>query len=323
MTYDSFLYLYNCIEILLLIGIITLKLEGKKMRLDDYRESDYVDDRRGSSGYSRGGGMSMGTMMMLWPLVRPLLRTKFGWAIIGLGVAAYFGGFNPLSLLGGGASSHKVDTKKDNKSAIFMKKVLATTEDVWSQLLPKYGMRYKKPQLVMYSGSTHSGCGGAQAQMGPFYCPMDKKVYLDLSFLRELSTKFGVQGDFAQAYVIAHEIGHHIQDLQGTLSKVQKLKQRWGGGAKSNALQVRVELQADCYAGIWGHYVAYDMNLLSNGDLDEALKAAMAIGDDTLQKNAGQRVRPESFTHGSSRQRMQWFKRGFDSGDMRACDTFK
>ena len=293
------------------------------MKLDDYRESDYVDDRRDSSGYSRGGNMSMGTMMMLWPLIRPLLRTKFGWAIIGLGVAAYFGGFNPLSLLGGGSTSHKVDTKRDDKSAIFMKKVLATTEDVWSQLLPKYGMHYKKPQLVLYRGSTHSRCGGAQAEMGPFYCPMDKKVYLDLSFLKELSTKFGAQGDFAQAYVIAHEIGHHIQDLQGTLDKVQKLKQRWGGGTKSNALQVKVELQADCYAGIWGHYVAHDMNLLSRGDLDEALNAAMAIGDDTLQKNAGERVRPESFTHGSSRQRMQWFKKGYDTGDMRACNTFR
>jgi predicted metalloprotease len=297
--------------------------QGKRMRLDDYRESDYVDDRRGSSGYSRGGGMSMGTMMMLWPLVRPLLRTKFGWAIIGLGVAAYFGGFNPLALLGGGSQTHSVNKVSDNKSAIFMKKVLATTEDVWSKLLPKYGLHYKRPQMVLYSGSTHSGCGGAQAQMGPFYCPADKKVYLDLSFLNELSNKFGAQGDFAQAYVIAHEIGHHIQDLQGILSKVQKLKHRWGGGAKANALQVRVELQADCYAGIWGHYVANDMGLLDRGDLQEALNAAMAIGDDTLQRNAGQRVRPESFTHGSSRQRMQWFKRGFDTGDMRACDTFK
>jgi hypothetical protein len=307
-----------------LVGIILVKKEGIYMRLDDYRESDYVDDRRDSSGYSGGGGkMSMGTLMMLWPLIRPLLRTKFGWAIIGLGVMAYVGGFNPLAFLGGGATTHKVDKRVDNNSAIFAKKVFATTEDVWSKLLPKYGMHYKNPKLVLYRGSTHSGCGGAQAQMGPFYCPADASVYLDLSFFDELSAKFRASGDFAQAYVIAHEVGHHIQNLQGLLAKVQRLKQKWGGNsAKSNALQVRVELQADCYAGVWGHYVN-SMHLLDRGDLNEAINAASSIGDDTLQKRAGQAVRPDTFTHGSSRQRVEWFKRGFDSGDMRACDTFR
>ena len=294
------------------------------MRLDDYRESDYVDDRRDSSGYSGGGGkMSMGTLMMLWPLIRPLLRTKFGWAIIALGAVAYMGGFNPLAFLGGGTTTHKVDKRVDDNSAIFAKKVFATTEDVWSQLLPKYGMHYKNPKLVLYRGSTHSGCGGAMAQMGPFYCPADASVYLDLSFFDELSAKFKASGDFAQAYVIAHEVGHHIQNLQGLLAKVQRLKQKWGGSsAKSNALQVRVELQADCYAGVWGHYVK-DFGLLSRGDLQEAINAASSIGDDTLQKRAGQRVRPDTFTHGSSRQRMQWFKKGFESGDISVCDTFR
>jgi len=295
------------------------------MRLDDYRESDYVDDRRDSSGgYGGGGKLSMGTMMMLWPLIRPLLRTKFGWAIIGLGALAYVNGFNPLALLGGGSHSTATHSAKNDKAAIFSKKVFATTEDVWKRLLPKYGLHYKNPKLVLYRGSTHSGCGGAQAQMGPFYCPADQKVYLDLSFFDEqLASRFGANGDFAQAYVIAHEVGHHIQNLQGLLAKVQRLKQQWGGGsAKSNALQVRVELQADCYAGVWGHYVD-SMHLLDRGDLDEAINAAASIGDDTLQRRAGQAVRPDTFTHGSSRQRMEWFKRGFDSGDMRACDTFK
>jgi len=158
------------------------------MRLDDYRESDYVDDRRDSGGsYGGGGKLSMGTMMMLWPLIRPLLRTKFGWAIIGLGALAYVNGFNPLALLGGGSHSSATHSAKNDKAAIFSKKVFATTEDVWKRLLPKYGMKYKNPALVLYRGSTHSGCGGAQAQMGPFYCPADQKVYLDLSFFDELA----------------------------------------------------------------------------------------------------------------------------------------
>jgi predicted metalloprotease len=293
------------------------------MKLDDYRESDYVDDRRGTSNQGSGrSGLSLGTMMMLWPLIRPLLRTKFGWAIIALGAVAYMGNFNPLSLLGIGSSSHNTSQRVDNKSAIFAKKVFATTEDVWSSILRRYKIGYNKPKLVLYRGSTHSGCGGAQAQMGPFYCPVDQKVYLDLSFFDELSHKFKASGDFAQAYVIAHEIGHHIQNIQGLLAKVQRLKQSWGGNSsKSNALQVRVELQADCYAGVWGHYVR-NQGLLSRGDLEEAINAASSIGDDTLQRRAGQRVRPDAFTHGSSRQRMQWFKRGFDSGDLKACDTF-
>jgi len=295
------------------------------MRLDDERESNYVEDRRGSSS-GRRGGISMGTAMMLWPLIRPLLRTKLGWAIIGIGVVAYMAGLNPLALVGGGSmQSHApVNKAKEDKQVVFMKKVLASTEDVWKAIFAKHGARYQEPRLVIYRGYTHSGCGGAQAQMGPFYCPADKKVYLDLSFFDELAHKLNAPGDFAQAYVLAHEIGHYVQDLQGTLEKVQKAKQSWGGSStKSNALQVKVELQADCYAGIWGHYAQQKFHILEPGDIDEALNAASSIGDDTLMKKAGRAVRPDAFTHGSSAQRVAWFKRGFETGDIRQCNTFR
>ena len=294
------------------------------MRLEDERESQNVEDRRGNGSY-RGGGMSMSTMMMLWPLLRSLLRTKFGWTIIGIGVVAYMAGFNPLALLGtGGTISGKpVNKAQEDKQVVFMKKVLASTEDVWKQIFAKHGAQYREPKLVIYRGYTRSGCGGAQAQMGPFYCPVDKKVYLDLSFFDELAHNLNAPGDFAQAYVLAHEIGHYVQDLQGILSKVQKAKQNWGGSsAKANALQVKVELQADCYAGVWGYYAKNRFNILEPGDIDEALNAASSIGDDTLMKKAGRAVRPDAFTHGSSAQRVAWFKRGFESGDIRMCNTF-
>lgn len=297
------------------------------MRLDNERESDYIEDRRGSSGGFAGGfgggGLNIRTLFFLWPLIRMLLRTKFGWAIIAFGALAYFTGFNPLSLLNSTNASNTHISKNSDKEAIFIKKVLASTEDVWKKLLPKYGIRYQEPTVVLYSGHTTSGCGFASAQMGPFYCPADRKIYLDLNFFNELAKRHNAPGDFAQAYVLAHEVGHHVQNILGTLSKVQQLKQRLGGGVKANALQVRVELQADCYAGIWGHYANKEFNQLEPGDLQEALNAASAIGDDTLQKEAQGYVRPETFTHGSSAQRAYWFKRGFDSGDLRACNTFK
>ena len=294
------------------------------MRLDNEEESRNVEDRRGQGGYG-GSRMSMGTMMMLWPLIRPLLRSKFGLLIIGAGLLAYMAGYNPLALIGmGGGASHPVNKAVDEKRAVFIKKVLRSTEEVWSQLLPKYGLRYKVPVLVLYRGYTHSGCGGAQSQMGPFYCPVDKKVYLDLGFFDELARRHNAPGDFAQAYVLAHEIGHHVQDLTGTLDKVQKIKQQWGGrGPRANALQVKVELQADCYAGVWGHYAQRQFHMLEPGDLEEALNAASKIGDDTLLREAGRAVRPDAFTHGSSQQRMAWFKRGFESGDLRQCNTFR
>jgi len=294
------------------------------MRMDDEQESRHVEDRRAMSG--RGGGkLDMRTMMMLWPLIRPLLRSKFGLLLIGAGVAAYLMGYNPLALVGiGGSSAQPVNKNTDEKRAVFIKKVLKSTEDVWTQILPEYGLRYKEPTMVLYRGYTQSGCGGAQSQMGPFYCPRDKKVYLDLSFFDELAKRHNAPGDFAQAYVLAHEIGHHVQDLQGILDKVQHAKQSWGGNSKkANALQVRVELQADCYAGIWGHYAQKKFHMLEPGDIDEALNAASSIGDDTLMKKAGRSVRPDAFTHGSSRQRVKWFRRGFESGDLRQCNTFR
>jgi len=297
------------------------------MRLDDERESSNVEDLRDSSGGFAGGmgrGMpSLGTIMMIWPLLRMLLRTKFGWALIAIGAFAYFSGFNPLSLVGGASHSNSVSKASDEREARFIKKVLASTEDVWSAVLPKYGMRYRAPKMVLYRGHTTSACGFASAQMGPFYCPADQKVYLDLSFFDELARQHDAPGDFAQAYVLAHEIGHHIQNMQGTLSKVQRLKQSWGGdSAKSNALQVRVELQADCYAGVWGHYAHTMFHQLEKGDVEEAMRAASHIGDDVLQKEATGYVMPDKFTHGTAKQRVTWFLRGFKTGDLRACNTF-
>jgi predicted metalloprotease len=289
--------------------------------MDDERESRNVDDRRASTGRSGGGMPSMGTMMMLWPIVKPLLRSKFGMVIIGAGVAAYMMGYNPLALLGMGGSSvsRPVDKVKDEKQAVFIKKVLASTEDIWKQKL----RGYKEPVMVLYRRSTRSGCGHASAQMGPFYCPADQKVYLDLGFFDELARRHNAPGDFAQAYVLAHEIGHHIQNLQGTLDKVQKAKQSWGGSsAKSNALQVKVELQADCYAGAWAYHAHKQFDILEPGDIEEALRAASSIGDDTLQRQAGGAVRPDAFTHGSSKQRIEWFRRGVKTGDIRQCNTF-
>jgi len=287
------------------------------------RESDNVEDRRGHS--SGGGNISMGTIMMFAPLIKRLLRSKFGLAILAVGLLAYMNGYNPLSLLGvGGASYSKpLNKAKDDKEAAFMKGVLADTEDVWSELLPKYGLRYSEPTMVLYRGQTSSGCGRASSQMGPFYCPADKKVYLDLGFFDELAKRHNSPGDFAQAYVLAHEIGHHVQDIQGTLNKVQRYKQKIRSEKKSNAMQVRVELQADCYAGIWAHHAQKRFNILEKGDIEEALQAASSIGDDVLQKKAQGYVRPDGFTHGSAAQRVKWFKRGFESGDLRACNTFK
>ena len=287
--------------------------------MDDERESRNVDDRRASTGRSGGGMPSMGTMMMLWPIVKPLLRSKFGMLIVGVGAAAYFMGYNPLALVGmGGGSSAPVDKVKDEKQAVFIKKVLASTEDIWKQKL----RGYKEPVMVLYRGSTRSGCGHASAQMGPFYCPADQKVYLDLGFFDELARRHNSPGDFAQAYVLAHEIGHHIQNLQGTLDKVQKAKQSWGGSsAKSNALQVKVELQADCYAGVWANHAHKRFNILEQGDIEEALQAASAIGDDTLHKQAQGYVVPDAFTHGSSAQRVDWFRKGIKSGDIKSCNT--
>jgi len=283
------------------------------------RKSSNVDDQRAATG-GRGEGIpSMQTMMIIWPLIRALLKTKVGWAIIALGVVAYMSGFNPLSLIGvNGPSAAPIDQAQDDKNAAFISTVLASTEDVWNKELPGY----REPVMVLYRSGTQSGCGFANSAVGPFYCPADQKVYLDLGFFNELAQQHDAPGDFAQAYVLAHEIGHHIQNLQGILSKVQQAKQQWGNGKRSNALQVRVELQADCYAGAWAYYAHKRFHIIEEGDIEEALRAASAIGDDTLQRKSTGTVRPDAFTHGSSEQRVEWFLRGFHTGDMRECNTF-
>ncbi len=300
--------------------------ERPAVKWKESRRSTNVEDRRENSGGGPGGLPSMGTVMMIWPLIKPLLRTKLGWAIIALGILAYMNGINPLAILGLEEQTTTIratDKAKENEQAAFISAVLADTEEVWKEILPQYHMHYKEPKIVLYRGSTQSGCGYASAQMGPFYCPVDQKVYLDLGFFDELANRHNAPGDFAQAYVIAHEIGHHVQNLQGILSKAQLLKQQWNDEKKANALQVKIELQADCYAGIWAHHAQKRFNILEPGDIEEALNAAGSIGDDTLQKQATGYVRPDTFTHGTSQQRIEWFKRGLETGDAGECNTFQ
>jgi len=215
---------------------------------------------------------------------------------------------------------HPKTTSEDDLKQ-FVGVVLADTEDVWQDLFKQYGARYGDPKLVLYSGAIRSACGTGQAAMGPFYCPNDEKVYIDLDFYQELKNRFKAPGDFAQAYVIAHEIGHHVQKLLGIMDQVEAARQRMGQ-AEGNALQVRVELQADCFAGVWANHAQESKNIIEPGDIDEALNAASAIGDDRLQKQAQGYVVPDAFTHGSSAQRVRWFKRGFESGKLENCDTF-
>ncbi len=297
------------------------------MKWKDRRRSSNVEDRRDSSGGGGGFNMpSLQTLFFLYPIIKPLLRSKFGLLILGVGAFAYFSGFNPLSIIGMGSNSNAPTTKaqkqKDDQEAAFMSTVLADTEDVWSSIFRQSGYQYQPPKMVLYRGSTRSGCGYAQAQMGPFYCPNDQKIYVDLGFFDEMKQKFGASGDFAQAYVLAHEVGHHIQNLQGTLEKVEMAKQRSYGKSGKNALQVKVELQADCYAGVWANHAQKMKHMLEQGDIDEALNAANAIGDDHLQRQATGYVMPDSFTHGTSKQRMSWFYRGLKSGDLKSCNTF-
>ena len=206
---------------------------------------------------------------------------------------------------------------------LFVDRTLASTEDVWNQVYPAAtGQQYREPELVLFSGAERTACGMGQSAMGPFYCPLDQQVYIDLSFYEELESRLGAGGDFAQAYVIAHEVGHHVQNLMGTSDEVHNAQQRLSK-SEGNKMSVRLELQADCYAGLWGYHATRSGGvILDPGDIDEALNAASAIGDDRLQKQSQGRVVPESFTHGTSEQRARWFRRGFETGDMRQCDTF-
>jgi predicted metalloprotease len=291
------------------------------MKWRNRKQSTNVDDRRGHSG--KGGGLpSLGTILVFWPVIKRLLHSKLGLAVVGIGAMAYFGGFLDLSSFLGGDSSRIVDEQVDNEQAAFIKTVLADTEAVWSGVFARVGRRYPAPTLVLYRGSTVSGCGPASARMGPFYCPEDQKVYVDLGFFKDLKNQHGAGGDFAHAYVLAHEIGHHIQNLEGTLEQVQMAKQQVLADAKKNQLQVRLELQADCYAGIWANHAHKQFDILEEVDLEEALVAAASIGDDRLQKQARGFAIPHTFTHGSSKQRVEWFARGVKDGRLSDCDTF-
>jgi hypothetical protein len=275
------------------------------------RQSSNIEDRRGMRPVRTGVGLSLGGVLFL--------------------IVLSFFGINPLPFLGVATKAPEVqmqDTgqpyQESAQEAAYRELtgvVLADTEETWGALLPKYGVNYVEPKLVLYSGMTPSACGTGQSAMGPFYCPLDQKVYLDTTFFDDLKQRFGAPGDFAQAYVIAHEVGHHVQTLVGTSEKVRAAQQRMSQ-ADANALSVRMELQADCYAGVWAHNAARSRQLLEQGDIEEGLRAASAIGDDRIQKQTQGRIVPDAFTHGSSEQRMRWFSRGLETGDPQACDTF-
>ncbi len=288
------------------------------MRWRGGRLSRNVIDRRGSGrGSGRGGGGG-----------RMAVGGVGGLGVVAVVVVGWFLGVDLTPFLGGGATSVTGPGYGDEMTAVdeergeFASTVLAFTEDVWGEELPaQTGQPYEPPQLVLYAGATDTACGYGEAATGPFYCPADGRIYLDTDFFVTLERQLGAGGDFAAAYVIAHEVGHHIQNELGILSQVNDV-QRASGQAEANALQVRVELMADCLAGIWSRAVGDRYGALERGDLDEALNAAERIGDDTLQREAGRVVRPDSFTHGSSAQRARWFSAGYDRGRIEACDTF-
>jgi predicted metalloprotease len=277
------------------------------MELGNQRGSGNVEDRRGMGGVV-GGGIGVGTLV--------------------IAVIAYFLGIDPTTVID---ASQQINSQRapqqagrqgtpEDEMGQFVSKVLASTEDVWTEIFRSGGKQYRDPKLVLYTGATRTACGVGQAAMGPFYCPNDQQLYIDLAFYDDLRKRFGAPGDFAQAYVIAHEVGHHVQNQLGIMQKLQSVQGRTSRG-EANQMSVRVELQADCFAGVWGHHAA-NAKLLDPGDVEEALAAATAIGDDRLQKQSQGYVVPESFTHGSSAQRVRWFRRGMDSGRMSECDTF-
>ena len=295
------------------------------MRWKNGRQSSNVDDRRGqSAGYSSAG--SSGVLSFI-PM---LIRTKTGRSILVIGLAVFFGakmfGIDLLPLFLGSndtnvASEQRQISPQEQELAEFVSFVLADTEDSWHAIFNTQGLQYKEPTLVLFTNRVNSACGTASAAVGPFYCPGDQQLYVDLSFFQDLAQRHDAPGDFAQAYVIAHEVGHHVQTLLGISDKVRQ-SGRGKSKAQVNALSVRQELQADCFAGLWGHAANVDRQLLDPGDLEEALTAATAIGDDRLQREAGRSVVPDSFTHGSSTQRVKWFRKGFETGKLARCDTF-
>ena len=287
------------------------KKEGK-MRWRGERESDNVEDRRGMS-ISRGakvGGLS-------------------GLGLVAVFVISMFLGIDPSMLLqnvsqqpSAVSKQQSTGTAQDDDMRRFVAVVLAETEDVWAESFNRSGKTYVPPKLILFSGAVESACGMAESAVGPFYCPRDQKVYLDLSFFEELHRRFGVSGDFSQAYVIAHEVGHHVQTLLGITQKVAQLQPRLST-AEKNKLSVMVELQADCLAGVWAHQTEKKRRILEAGDIEEALNAASAIGDDRIQKRSQGYVVPDSFTHGSSAQRVRWFKTGLEQGTFNSCNTFQ
>ena len=266
--------------------------------------SDNIEDRRGEGG---GGGLRLpGGRLVL--VVGSLIFKRNLFTLL------------DQSALGGGATNGPVQSSAQEDSLVqFVSVVLDSAQADWARILPAAGTPYRPAKLVLFRGAVSSGCGQAQSAMGPFYCPGDEKVYIDLGFYQELRDRFGAPGDFAQAYVLAHELGHHIQKLLGTEAKVRNLQR--GSPDQENAFSVRVELQADCYAGVWAHE-ADRQGMLEGGDVEEGMGAAAAVGDDRLQRQAGQAVDPEGFTHGTSAQRTEWFRRGFEHGDIRSCNTF-
>lgn len=284
------------------------------MRMDHQDESSNIEDRRGMRmPGGRAGGIGIGTIVLAL-------------------LASYLFGIDPGSVIGiatqmqGAPAPQSVPAGRppaDDEVARFVAKVLGSTEQIWHQQFNAAGRQYQEPRLVLFTGATQSACGVGQSAMGPFYCPADGKVYLDLDFFKELKARFGAPGDFAQAYVIAHEVGHHVQNLLGISAKVQQAQQSAGNQATANAMLVRLELQADCLSGVWAARADANRPILEPGDVEEALTAATAIGDDRLQMQSRGYVVPDAFTHGSSAQRVRWFRRGLESGDMNQCNTFK
>jgi predicted metalloprotease len=283
------------------------------MRLDNEQESGNVEDRRGMRmPGGRAGGVGIGTIILAL-------------------AASYFLGIDPSTIIGvatqmqGSAPVQQVPAHKppaEDETARFVAKVLGSTERTWQEQFQTAGRQYEEPKLVLFTDATPTACGTGQTAMGPFYCPLDSKVYIDLAFFDELKRRFQAPGDFAQAYVIAHEVGHHVQHVLGISDKVHQARERAGSEAKANALSVRLELQADCLAGVWAARANEARQILEAGDIEEALAAATAIGDDRLQKQARGYVVPDAFTHGTSEQRVRWFEKGFDSGDPNVCDAF-
>ncbi len=290
------------------------------MRLDDQRDSDNVEDMRGASGgFGGGGGFGLGGRSI-----------GIGGVIIAL-IASYFLGIDPgalIGMLGGGdpgpaqvAQGPAPKPPADDPQARLVSRVLASTEDTWGRIFKEAGRTYERPKLTLYTRAFPTACGTGQSAMGPFYCPLDHKVYLDLNFFQMMHDRFHTAGDFAQAYVIAHEVGHHVQTLLG-ISEQMEARRSHASQREGNALSVRMELQADCFAGVWAKRADQAKSFLDPGDLESALNAASAIGDDTLQRQSQGHIVPDAFTHGTSAQRVRWLKRGFESGDVQQCDTF-